>query len=108
MDGRKLLQDRHHPEVILQGVKPNPWHRIHIFRQVLVKGLMHVPKKHDIRLRHSTGLSSFTVQKAPCYVLACTGKRTGRASSAMREAKLWGSGMRSNYATAFGPEGSMR
>ena len=52
VDGGKIPHDRHHAVVILQRMQTHPGHGVNVFRQVLVKGLVHVPKKHEVGLRH--------------------------------------------------------
>jgi len=52
VEGGEIPEDRHHPEVILQRVQARPRHGVPALRQILVIGLVHVPKQHQIGLRH--------------------------------------------------------
>jgi hypothetical protein len=52
MDGWEFTHDRDHAVVILQAMQPNPRHSVNVFCQVLVIGLVHVPKEHEVGWRH--------------------------------------------------------
>ena len=44
-DRRELAQQRHHAEVVLEGMQPHPWQDVLAGDEILVVRLMHVPEK---------------------------------------------------------------
>src|SRR5271166_1894806 len=64
MDMGKLVQEFHHPIVVLEGMEPDPREPILARDHVLVKGLVHVPKQHqpDFRGTVGHGVEDFAAQ----------------------------------------------
>src|SRR5438876_10576517 len=52
VDRGKLAQDGHHSPIVLERVQADPGHDVAALGQVLVKRLVHVPQKHEVRLGH--------------------------------------------------------
>src|SRR5690348_15463521 len=52
MNFREVFEDLHHAVVVLQCVHSRPGQPIFSGHQVLVKGLVHVPKKADVDMWH--------------------------------------------------------